>query len=68
MGGWGATNTSSFLPNSVSEFPSGSDRNWQKGPDLIGQGALYSCAVSIGEDRAMLVGGILEPRQVIYKC
>ena len=69
MGGWAASNTSSILiPNSNSTFPSRSAIRWQKGPDLIGQGALYSCAVSIGEDRALLVGGILEPRQVIPKC
>ena len=67
MGGWAASNTSSILPNSNSTFLSRSVTRWQKGPDLIGQGALYSCAVSIGEDRALLVGGILEPRQVIPK-
>ena len=65
MGGWGTPNTSSILKdNSV---PGSGRLHWQKGPDLIGQGALYSCAVSIGEDGALLVGGILEPRQVVHK-
>ena len=67
LGGWGAPNTSSILTDSVSTVLLGSASRWQKGPDLISQGALYSCAVSIGADRALLVGGILEPRQVILE-
>jgi len=63
MGGWGTPNTSSILKDNL--VPGSGRLHWQKGPDLIGQGALYSCAVSIGEDGALLVGGILEPRQMV---
>ena len=65
LGGWAAWNTSSILTKSTT--PLGLVRRWEAGPSLLGQGALYSCAVAIGEDRALLVGGILEPRQVFIK-